>query len=49
MNTTEIKKYETMKELFDKGKISETTWQKYCTKVLEKLMKENKKVLEYLK
>lgn len=49
MNTTAIKKYETMKELFDKGKISEITWQKYCTKVLEELMKENKKVLENLK
>ena len=49
MNTIIIKNYETMKELFDKGKISETTWQKYCTKVLEKLMEENKQVLKNLK
>ena len=49
MNTTEIKKYETMKELFEKGKISEITWRKYCTIVLEKLMEENKQVLKNLK
>lgn len=44
-----IKDYETMKELFEKGKISETTWRKYCTMVLEKLMEENKEVLKNLK
>lgn len=49
MNTIIIKNYEIMKELFDKGKISEITWRKYCTKVLEELIKENKKILEYLK
>ena len=49
MNTITIKNYETMKELFDNGKISESTWRKYCTMVLEKLMEENKKVLNNLK
>lgn len=49
MNTITIKNYDTMKELFEKGKISETTWRKYCTMVLEKLMEENKQVLKNLK
>ena len=49
MNTTIIEKYETMKELFDNGKISELKWQIFCTKVLEKLMEENREVLNNLK
>ena len=44
-----IKDYNFMYQLYKSHRISERRWQEYCTECLEKLMKENKKVLDKLK
>lgn len=41
-----IKDYDLMYQLYISHQISKLMWQEYCTKCLEKLMKENKKVLD---
>lgn len=44
-----IKDYDFMYQLYKNHQISKLMWQEYCTKCLEKLMAENKKVLDRLK
>ena len=44
-----IKDYDFMYQLYKNNQISKLMWQEYCTKCLEELMKENKKVLDRLK
>lgn len=46
---TEKTKYQIMRQLFQDGGIPESAWINYCLNTLEKIMEENKEVLDRLK
>ena len=46
---TEKTKYQIMRQLFQEGRIPEAVWIDYCLNTLEKMMEENKEVLDRLK
>lgn len=41
--------YDIMKDIYEKGIVTDEIWFKYCEKTLEELMEENKEVLDRLK